>query len=115
MIRSNLPPPSKDSYSLSGVENKVKQMVEQGKSPAVIARFALNTVAEAVSAATKQARALYPGYPVLFSGGVASNSLLREVMTARWDGIFASPEFSTDNAMGVAVLTARALEQGALE
>jgi len=43
---------------------------------------------------------------VLFSGGVASNSLLREMCP---DGVFAEPKYSTDNAMGIAILTMRAV------
>jgi len=42
--------------------------------------------------------------PVVFSGGVASNSMLRQ-FTEPLDPVFAKPEFSTDNALGVAVLT----------
>jgi len=48
----------------------------------------------------------YPRLRVVFSGGVASNSMLREV-TAPLDPIFSQPQFSTDNAMGVAVLAYR--------
>ena len=44
------------------------------------------------------------GFPVVFSGGVASNSQLRE-SCKDFDAIFAPPEYSTDNAMGIAVLT----------
>ena len=51
----------------------------------------------------------YPGLPVVFSGGVASNSMLRR-LTVQFDPIFSQPQYSTDNAMGVAVLAARALE-----
>ena len=47
-----------------------------------------------------------PGLPVVFSGGVASNAMLREAC-AGTDAVFAQPQFSTDNAMGVAILTAR--------
>ena len=51
----------------------------------------------------------YPGLNVVFSGGVASNSMLRE-LTAPLNPIFAQPQFSTDNAMGVAVLAKRLTE-----
>ena len=43
---------------------------------------------------------------VVFSGGVASNSLLRE-STKRFHPIFSQPQYSTDNAMGVAILANR--------
>ena len=48
------------------------------------------------------------GLPVLCAGGVASNQLLRETMIRSCGAVFAEPRFSTDNAMGVAILTWRA-------
>jgi N6-L-threonylcarbamoyladenine synthase len=44
---------------------------------------------------------------------VASNSLLRRELVARCGALFAEPEYSTDNAMGIAILANRAVEQGA--
>ena len=73
------------------------------------AGFALRCVANAVYTATRQALDVYPGLEVVFSGGVASNSLLREVL-APLHPIFAQPQYSTDNAMGVAVLAYLAQE-----
>lgn len=99
------------TFSLSGMENKVRQMAEKGESPERVARFALETVARAVVKATRQALERFPGLPVLCSGGVASNSLLRQVMEKECGAIFAQPRFSTDNAMGTAILTWRALER----
>lgn len=60
-------------FSLSGMENQVKKLLERGEKPADIARFALNTVCDVVHRATVAARDQYPGLPVLCSGGVASN------------------------------------------
>ncbi len=98
------------TFSLSGMENKVKQKKEQGETPADIARFTLDTIIDVVRRATEQARGEYPGLPVLFSGGVASNSRLRAAMERMGQVYFAQPRFSTDNAMGTAILTHRALE-----
>ena len=96
-------------FSLSGVQNKVQQFHEKNGIPAETAGYALRCVAKAVYLATEQALKNYPGLPVVFSGGVASNSLLREVV-APLNPIFAQPQFSTDNAMGVAVLAHRITE-----
>ncbi len=95
-------------FSLSGVQNKVAQFHEKHGDAAETAGYALRCVAQAVYLATKNARKVYP-LPVVFSGGVASNSLLREII-APLDPIFCKPEFSTDNAMGVAVLAHRIAE-----
>ena len=96
------------TFSLSGVENQVKALAERGERPEQIACYTLDTVANAVLAATRAAWEKWPGLPVLCSGGVASSRRLR-----RWmDGaLFAAPEYSTDNAMGVAILTHRMLEK----
>lgn len=100
------------TFSLSGMENKVKAMAEQGKPPGEIARFALDTVAGVVCRVTAEAQNRWPGLSVLCSGGVASNTRLRYVLTELCQAIFAAPEFSADNAMGVAILTHRMLKEG---
>ena len=101
------------TFSLSGMENKVKTMAEQGTEKADIARFALLTVADVVKRVTLAALEQYPGLPVLCSGGVASNTLLRQVMEPL-GAVFAQPRFSTDNAMGTAILTWRTVKAGGL-
>ena len=93
-------------FSLSGVQNKVQQFHQKNGVPAETAAYALRCVAGAVYQATANALKEYPGLRVVFSGGVASNSMLREKI-APLKPIFSQPQFSTDNAMGVAVLTHR--------
>lgn len=97
------------TFSLSGMENKVKQLAADGASKAAIARFTLDTIIGVVQRATKEALKRYPGLPVLCSGGVASNRALRSHLK---EAVFAQPRYSTDNALGVAILTRRALERG---
>ena len=91
-------------FSLSGVQNKVQQYFSKCNDPAETAAFALRCVSHAVLQATKNALQVYPGYEVVFSGGVASNSMLRKE-TEVFKPVFAQSAFSTDNAMGIAVLT----------
>ena len=100
------------TFSLSGMENQIKALAERGEEKASIARFTIDAVASVVLRATEEARARYPGLPVLCSGGVASNSRLRAELTAMDDVLFAEPRYSTDNAMGTAILTWRALNAG---
>ena len=97
------------TFSLSGVQNKVQQYHEKNGIPAETAAYALRCVAFAVFQATKQALQRYPGLQVVFSGGVASNTMLRQTLEPL-NPIFAQPQYSTDNAMGVAVLAHRAME-----
>ena len=97
-------------FSLSGVQNKVQQYYQKRNTPADTAAYALRCVCHAVLQATKNAQKVYPGLPVVFSGGVASNSMLRSTM-APLSAIFSEPQYSTDNAMGVAVLAHRMQEE----
>ena len=98
------------TFSLSGMENKVRQFHEKGASAGEVARFVLDLVADVVLRTTQAAQKEYPGLPVLCSGGVASNRRLRQVMESGCGALFSQPQYSTDNAMGVAILTQRLLE-----
>lgn len=90
-------------FSLSGVENKVRAYPQD--KPCEVAAFALRCVIGAIVEATKQAKKKYPACEVVFAGGVSSNSLLRASVK---DGIFCAPQYSTDNALGTAILAWRA-------
>ena len=96
------------TFSLSGMENRVKGLMEEGARPANVARFAIDAVSNVVCRATQEARRRYPGLPVLCSGGVASNTRLRAALS---EAVFAQPQYSTDNAMGAAILTWRAAQK----
>ena len=96
-------------FSLSGVQNKVETFYAKTKSAPETALFALRCVAYAVKKATCNACKAYPGLEVVFSGGVASNSLLRREL-AQLNPVFCPSQYATDNAMGIAVLTKRMLE-----
>ena len=96
-------------FSLSGVQNKVNQYFETCQNKVETAAYALRCVCHAVYQTTVSAQKQYPGLPVIFSGGVASNTILRERLKPL-SPIFAQPQYSTDNALGVAVLTYRMQE-----
>ena len=91
------------TFSLSGLENKIAQYLAQNNDPENVAYYAVMSVCNAVVQATGQALKRYPGLPVVFSGGVSSNTLLRR-QCACFEPVFAQPQYSTDNAMGIAVL-----------
>ena len=96
-------------FSLSGVQNKVQQYHQEHQDPSETASYALRCVAAAVLKASQNAQKAYPGLEIVFSGGVASNSMLRQVLKPL-NPVFAQPQYSTDNAIGVAILAHRLLE-----
>lgn len=91
--------------SLSGIENKTKAMFENGEKPEDIARFCLQSIIASVDKMLENIIEKYGNMPVLFSGGVSSNTLLREYMTDKYNAVFSLPVYSADNACGTAYLT----------
>ncbi|MBE7001302.1 MAG: DNA-binding protein [Ruminococcaceae bacterium] len=98
------------TFSLSGVQNKVSAYYDSCGSREETAAYALRCICYAVLTATKNGMKQYPGLPVVFSGGVASNAMLRKALEPI-NPIFSAPDFARDNAMGVAVLTHRCTEE----
>lgn len=89
--------------SLSGVENKAKAMLEKGDSKENIANFVLSYISTTIDEMLKRIKQEYGNLPVVFSGGVSSNSMLRKVISNNHNAYFAEPAFSLDNAAGVAL------------
>ena len=94
------------TFSLSGVENKVRRYAEQYNDPSEAAGYTLRCICHTILKTSEEALRRYPGLPIVFSGGVASNSMLRSAL-ASLQPIFAAPQYSTDNAMGVAIIAHR--------
>ena len=91
--------------SLSGLENKCLKMLESGESKEDTAKFLLTYIADTICEMVKDIFTKYGELPLVFAGGVMSNSIIREIITSRFTAFFAEPEFSCDNAAGIAVLT----------
>ena len=92
-------------FSLSGMENKIKEQAARGTAPAEIAAFTIRTICAAVENATAQA-IREKKLPVLCAGGVMSNRMIQRRMAERFGARFAEPRLSGDNAVGAAVLAA---------
>lgn len=89
---------------LSGMENKAGQLLEQGTAPEDVCRFVLEYLAAVLCRMAEEATEEGGEQPIVFSGGVMSNGLLRETLSRRFCCCFGEREFSSDNAAGVAVL-----------
>lgn len=96
---------------LSGVENQCRDRLAKGESPAEIARFCLDSVGAAVEGMTEAILREYGDLPVVYAGGVMSNSLLKQRFTDRFGGRFAPPVYAADNAAGIACLCKLAYER----
>ncbi|WBY64819.1 peptidase M22 [Thermocaproicibacter melissae] len=92
--------------SLSGVENQCRSMLEKGTPKEEIAAFCLQSIYAALDAMAEALLHQYGELPIVFAGGVMSNSILREKLSQKFGAWFAEPVFSADNAAGIAVLAA---------
>lgn len=95
-------------FNFSGAETKLLKLSDT-EDAAVLARTALLFAANSINEALKTAAA----GKVLFVGGVASNTILREMFSkAQYKAYFASPELSCDNAVGVSYIAKKMYEEG---
>lgn len=92
--------------SLSGIENKCKKMIADGVAAEKVARYCVEYICASLDAMAQALLDKYGKMPLVFSGGVMSNSIISKKLGEKYGAVFAKPEFSCDNAVGTAVLTA---------
>ncbi|MHB9146062.1 MAG: Kae1-like domain-containing protein [Symbiobacteriia bacterium] len=92
--------------SFSGPETAALRLIARGAHPADVAYGVQACVARGVEKALNWALRQTGRKTVLVVGGVAANSFLRAALTSRLAAQvhFAAPQYSTDNAVGVAFL-----------
>ena len=101
--------------SLSGVENLALKLWKETEDRSATAAFVFDFIGRTLLAMGEQLEERYGVMPVLFAGGVMSNRLMRRRLSARFDAYYAEPEFSADNAAGIALLCRKAALRGAKE
>jgi Metal-dependent proteases with possible chaperone activity len=91
--------------SLSGIENKCRKLMDDGAPKPYIARFCLTAVMNSIIGMTDALIAEFGSLPLVYAGGVMSNGMMRREISKKYPrAAFAAPEFSCDNAAGVAYL-----------
>lgn len=90
--------------SLSGLENQCRKMLENGEKHENVARYCLDFICKTLEKMTEYALAEYGNLPLIFAGGVMSNSIIKEKISKKFGADFAQPDFSCDNAAGIALL-----------
>lgn len=93
--------------SLSGLENRCNDLLKKGAAPEYAAKYCLEYIAYTAAAMIKNARQQYPSVPAVCAGGVMSSDIIRATVQKKLPEVyFAPPKFSSDNAIGVAILAA---------
>ncbi len=93
---------------LSGIENICRRAYESGASKEETAALCLACVEKTLSGMCRSLLEGHGSLPVLFAGGVMSDRIIRTALERKFDARFAAPEFSADNAAGIAWLCGRA-------
>ena len=101
--------------NLSGLENKALQLYASSQNKSQVCTFVFSVIGKTVLKMTDHLQAEYAeGYPydVLYAGGVMSNMLMRPMLSEgkNYKTYFAEPQYSADNAAGVALMTAMRAE-----
>ena len=99
-------------FSMSGLQNKVEKFLKDGELKEDIAMFLFKSIASSLRKCTEYLRETKGNLPVLYAGGVMSNSIIRSELSLLPDVHFASPALSCDNACGTALLTYKKYTKG---
>ena len=90
--------------NLSGVENIAKKLICDGADKTEVAAFVFDFICRTLIKMASQITEKYRPMPLLFAGGVMSNTYMREAISREFEAYFSAPSFSADNAAGVALL-----------
>lgn len=92
------------SCSFSGLENKCRTMKNNNEADCDIAKYCIDYITDAVRLMTEHALLEFGDLPLIYAGGVMSNSIIRNKISTEFGGHFASPDYSSDNAAGTSYL-----------
>ena len=95
----------KEGYcNLSGLENMATKLWQESGDAALVAAFTLQFIGDTLVAMTNELDARIPSLPIVYAGGVMSNRYLQARLGTRENTYFVEPQFSADNAAGIALL-----------
>ena len=81
---------------LSGLENLSADVYKKTQSPEATSAYVLEYVAATLDKLTENLRCEYPDIPIIYAGGVMSNSIIKQRLAHREGVYFSSPAFSAD-------------------
>lgn len=92
-------------FSISGLENQAADLIKKGAKPEDVALYAITFICKTLEKTVINLKAEFGDLPLVFAGGVMSNTIIRQKLTDKFGAFFASKELSGDNAVGIAVMT----------
>ena len=96
------------TVNLSGLENMAIKLYSDTGDVQLTAAFVFDYIGRSVCAMIDAYTEKYGKGKIVCAGGVMCNSIIKSMLSEKYDVCFAEPVMSADNAVGVAVLTLRA-------
>ncbi len=107
---SRKPKISDSRVNLSGLENMALKLYNESEDAKLTAAFVLDYIGNSLIILAEDYENKYGKTKFVFAGGVMCNSIIKKMITERFDAKFAEPQMSADNAVGIAALTARKIK-----
>lgn len=90
--------------NLSGIENFAERLYRESGSKELTSAFVIEHIADALGLLAEGYEEKFGKSEFVFAGGVMSNSIIKNKLSARFNASFAEPAMSADNAVGIAAL-----------
>ena len=99
--------------NLSGLENQCSKLIDNGYSKEYVCKYCLTFIARTIIKMINNVKEEYGNLPLVLAGGVMSSVVIKDIVTKEIpDAMFVEPQFSSDNAIGVAVNAYRKVKNG---
>lgn len=90
--------------NLSGLENNSVRMINSGASAEAVCHYTFAFIAKTLTKLAENARSVHGDLPIVWAGGVMSNSIIKKHLSSLGNVYFTEPQYSSDNAVGVALI-----------
>ena len=94
--------------NLSGLENLASKLYLETNDKRLVSAFVLDFIGRSIIAMSEAYEDKFGNTTFLYAGGVMCNSIIRNMLSQRFDAVYAEPALSSDNAVGIAELARRA-------
>ena len=90
--------------NLSGAENIAVKLYRETSDKSAVAAFLFDFIGRTLVAMRDSVIERFGEMPIIYAGGVMSNSLMRDRLADGCEAYFSEPQLSADNAVGIASL-----------
>jgi N6-L-threonylcarbamoyladenine synthase len=95
-------------FNLSGLENMATALLDETGDVSLVGAFVFDFIGRSILSIMDSYTDSYGEGAFVLAGGVMCNSVIKRMISEKYDASFAEPAMSADNAVGIAALTLRA-------